>query len=493
MTVATSIILSVDEALAQAYGPNALLEALGPSVSIGDLPAMLSHRPLDSIPWRSVPTKQRFDFVRLLRSHFVPTSTAMEIALALQRALRMSYVERNPLNCEYRRRLHQITMLRGHDVVSAPWFPTYAAGMVIAGMTGLGKTTIVQRFFSHYAQVITHPENSQAGWLQLKQIVYLIVPMSADHSRGGFLFSILAAVDDATGTTYHQEYFNARITVERLMVIVGIILSNHRCGYLIIEEIQIRNFRPGESRALMLLFFLRLLNMGIPMVLIGNPEGFLGFDEFTQDVRRLYKDGYFELWPADSENDEEWFGNFVEQKLEFNLLDSALPVTPKARSEIFRCTAGVHDYFDQLYGIMLDSAVRKGHTVLNESDIGAAYGHPRMAKYRGTIDALVSRDPIKLLAFEDISAQDFAIHWGIDLKLLRAKMAASSAELSASRHGIKITKSRPDFKSVEDKYNKKYGKIKKPKSDKNIADVQELAFEEERKALHKMLNGCKRL
>jgi hypothetical protein len=488
MTIAPDTTLSPDEAIAQAFGQNPVLEVLGPNVSIDDLPEMLSHRPLDSIPWQSVPTKQRFDFVRLLRSHFVPTSTAIEIALALQRTLRMGYVERNPLNREYRRRLHKITELRGHDVVSAPWFPTYASGMVIAGITGLGKSIITQRFFSHYPQVILHPENSEAGWLQLKQIVYLIVPMSADHSRGGFLFSILAAIDEAAGTAYHKEYFNTRITVERLMVVVGIILANHQCGYLVIDEIQKRNFRPGESRALILLFFLRLLNMGIPIVLIGNPEGFLGFDEFTQDVRRLYKDGYFELWPADSGSDEEWFGSFVEQKLEFTLLDFPFQMTPEARSAFFQCTAGVHDYFDQLYEIMLDMAIRSGRTVLDVDDIRKAYTHPRMAKYRGTIDALVSRDPTKLFAFEDISAIDFAIHWGIDLKLLRTQVAASGLEMSASHHGIKTSKSRPNFIDIENKYNKKSGESKKQKSNKNPANNQESAFEEERKALHKMMN-----
>ena len=203
--------LTVDEALAVAYGPNSLLETLGPNMSVDDLPARLSHCSLAAIPWQSVPTPQRYDFVKLLRSHFVPTPTALEIAQSIQRTLRMGYVERNPLNRQHRRKLHKITGLRGLGVAEAPWFPTYASGTVIKGITGLGKSTIVQRIFSLYPQVKEHGENEEAGWLQLKQIVHLTVSMSADPSRRGFLFNILAAIDEAVGdTTYHEEYFKAK-------------------------------------------------------------------------------------------------------------------------------------------------------------------------------------------------------------------------------------------------------------------------------------------
>lgn len=454
--------LTVDEALAVAYGPNPVLETLGPNIPVDDLPARLSHCPLSAIPWQSVPTPQRYDFVKLLRSHFVPTPTALEIAQSIQRTLRMGYVERNPLNRQHRRKLHKITGLRGLGVAEAPWFPTYASGTVIKGITGLGKSTIVQRIFSLYPQVKEHGENEEAGWLQLKQIVHLTVSMSADPSRRGFLFNILAAIDEAVGdTTYHEEYFNSRISVEELMVVVGIILANHRCGFLIIEEIQKRNFFPGVSRALVLLFFLRLLNMGIPILLIGNPEGFLGFSEFTQDVRRLYSGGYFEMWPADSVDDEEWFDHYIDGKLDFNLLDTPFILTPEMRPEIIRCAGGVHGYFDSLYEIMLDNAIRRKQSHFDAAEIGQAYDSHHMNPFRPVIDALASRNPFKLLACEDISALDFAVHWGVDPKDFLAQVTASDLDKAASRHASRRTKPsrqakpRPNFAEMEQKYKRK--------------------------------------
>jgi hypothetical protein len=493
-------LLSVDEALAQAYGPNPLLEALESSVSVDDMPAMLSNRPLDRIPWQSVPTRQRYDFVKLLGSHFVPTAAAVEIALVVQRTLRMSYVERNPLNRETRRRLYRIAALRDFDVdvVSAPWFPTYASGVLLKGITGLGKSTIVERVFAHYRQSFDQADTPSAGWHALKQIVYLVVSMSADHSRRGFLLGILKAVDEAADREYYQEFSKTTMTVERLMIVVGSILSNHRCGYLVIEEIQKRNFGPGESRALLLLFFLRLLNMGIPVLLIGNPEGFRGFSNFTQDVRRLCKDGYFELWPAESENDCEWFENFVDGELSFNLLDTPFKLKHEDRTVIFQCTGGNHGYFAQLYGVTLDRAIRKGRTQLCLDDFREAYESEQMAMYRGTIAALASRDYKNLLPFEDISAEDFAIHWGCDLDSLRTEAAASSLKSSAVRHGPHPTKPRTSFSEAENEYETKKSRKNNrssEKSDSSRSSINDLkaAFKKEKDALRKMMNGRKHI
>jgi hypothetical protein len=446
--------LSAAEALAIAYGPNPLLDRLPEEILLKDLPGRLMQSPLDSVPWRDVPLTQRYPLVPLLKNHFVATPTAVEIALSIQRTIRMGYLARNPLNRQQRRKIYKINEFRELDVKTIPWFPTYASGTVIVGITGLGKSTIAQRILELFPQVIEHGANPEAGWLEMKQIVHLTVPLGGDPSRSGFLLNILAQVDEALGNSdYHARYSKGSYTVEKLMVIVAIVLSNHRCGILVIEEIQKKNFPPGEPRALMLLFFLRLLNIGIPILLIGNPVGFYGFSEFTQDVRRLYSDGYFEMWPADSIDDQEFFEHFIKGKMEFNLIDSQLIIDEKIKGVILSCTGGVHDYFCTIYSIMHDNAIRSGQTAFTISNIKEVYASSHMKPHRKIIEALNSRDPLRLLDFEDIPAAEFSLRWGIDFKAAcAAAAAASNLERAATQHAARRRRTRPNSVEVESAY-----------------------------------------
>lgn len=482
MTEETTILTS-DQAIRIAFGENCLLDALGPEITLEDLPGRLANAPLDEIPWRSVPLAGRYQLVRFLRSHFVPTPTAIEIALSLQRTLRMGYIERNPRDIQQRQKLSKISGFRNSDITELPWFPTYASGTVIKGITGLGKSTMVKRVFDLFPKFKDHGENVEGCWLALKQITHITVSMAGDQSRAGFLLNILSAVDIVAETHYYEQYSNKTgLTVEKLMVIVVIVLSNHRCGYLIIDEIQKRNFFPGESRALLLLFFLRLLNVGIPLLLIGNPEGFLGFESFTQDTRRLYSDGCFELWPADSIDDIEYFDDFVDGKCEFNLIGPPLVLDTAMKIAILKCTAGIHGYFDLLYEIMHDNAIRSGRTQFEIDDVQSAYMSSRMAPHRVVIDALSSRDPLRLLDFEDISEEAFSVRWGIDLKEVLARANTDTLAKAAIRHS-KPRKPRQGFAEME----RKFASASTDKSDK-----VRIALKNEAAALSKMLKNKKK-
>ena len=105
---------------------------------------------------------------------------------------------------------------------------------------------------------------------------------------------------------YRSQYADhRRWPIEKLAIEVGIILVQHAVGVLIIEEIQARNFSMSPNREEMLLFILRVLNFGVPVVLVGNPLGFVGLDEFSQDINRLTENEPIHLMPADIA-DTEW-------------------------------------------------------------------------------------------------------------------------------------------------------------------------------------------
>lgn len=408
--------LTSAEALTKAFGANPLLTPLPPFVDIDSMPEFLSSRPLDSIPWQRVPVAQRCDFLGLMRGHFVPTPEAIEIAFAMQQMIRTGYIERHPgLPCNLQQRI-AISQIPDTDLRTAPWFPRSAVGMVISGITGLGKTFITSRVLDLIPRTYLHGRYERGGWSEQTQIVYIKVSMSADSSRLGFLDNILVTVDEAIAScgkpmeSYYKMYGgkSARMSTEKLMVKIGKILSQFFCGLLIIEELQPRNFSGDQE--LVFLFILRLLNFGIPILLIGNPSAFDDLKIYAQDNRRIYKGKNFELWPAQHSNDGAW-KMYVEGKMQCTLVPIAFDYDDDLFKKIFDSSGGIHDYFDTLWNIVQENALRKKKNAIVLDDIDVAYNSTRMKEYRPLITSLVERDVERLRSFADIPTDRFADLW----------------------------------------------------------------------------------
>jgi hypothetical protein len=132
-------ILTSDEALRKTFGRNPLLDTLGAFTDVKSMPSKLSNQSLKELPWEDVIVSQRTDFLGMMHCHFVPTPDAAQIALSIQQTIRTSYVELNPGPDRNKQRRMVIAQFDPEALPTAPWFPSFAHGMVVSGMTGLGK------------------------------------------------------------------------------------------------------------------------------------------------------------------------------------------------------------------------------------------------------------------------------------------------------------------------------------------------------------------
>ncbi|MFO1315489.1 MAG: AAA family ATPase [Burkholderiales bacterium] len=404
--------LGVDEALHAGYGDNPLFAPLGPRLDADGLGARLWQEPLTQIPWRRVSPAERDEFLPLVKDHFIPTPDTLAVATAFQGLLRQHYLRRNPCLSTVRARAGALAAHRGERLQTLPWFNGGANGMSITGITGLGKSVTVERLLSLYPQTFEHEPRPDAGWAKFRQLVWLRVQMSSDSSRAGFLMQILSQVDAALGTDYAEQYGNKRKwTVEKLMVVVGIVLTTHCCGALVIEELQERNFPEGPSRDLLLLFFLRLLNFGVPIVLIGNPLAFQAFDDHSQDVRRLYAAGCFELWPADTYDDAGWTDFFLPGLAKFNLLGREFEWTPELRKVALANTGGVTGFMATYWASIQQNALLANRDHVSPEDFLPAAAVPELRKQGRLINALAARDVTQLSAMKDVPCEAFADRW----------------------------------------------------------------------------------
>lgn len=450
--------ISADEALQIGYGDNPLLAPLGTRLDTAGLGDKLWHEPLARIPWQRVAPAERDEFLHLVKEHFVPTPDTLAAASAFQGLLRQHYLRRNPRLTAVRASIGALAARKGERIQDLPWFNASASALAITGITGIGKSVTVDRLLSLYPQTFEHEARPDAGWLKLRQLVWLRVQMSSDSSRAGFLMQILTQVDAALGTSYTEQYANKRLwTVEKLMVIVGIVLTTHCCGALVIEELQERNFTEGSSRELLLLFFLRLLNFGIPIVLVGNPLGFQAFDDFSQDVRRLYAAGCFELWPSDAFDDAWWTEFFLPGLAKFDLLGRPFEWTPELQAVALANTGGVTGFMATYWAAVQQNALRAGRDHVLPEDFQPASEVPELKPQLRLIEGLASRDAKQLTGIKDVPYDAFAQRWSEQQKAHdKAQERASSEE---GKQASPAVSKQPANASAPGKVNPRYKRV----------------------------------
>jgi hypothetical protein len=252
--------------------------------------------------------------------------------------------------------------------------------------------------------------------------------MSSDGSRNGFLTSILLEVDRLIDTNYAKQYAG-RYSVDKLAIVVGVILSTHLCGLLIIEEIQEKNFNNSKWHNDLTTFFLRILNFGIPTVLIGNPLGFTELEKSSQNVRRLSSGGVFETNPSAEGTDMD-FRNLVDESLLFNVMERQNPLAlDHFRDVAYAYSGGITDFLVRLNIESQLIALRCGEKEVLPKHVNSAFMSARLAPNHTLISGLVKKDPNTLRKCTDIPVERFLEIW---LKLEKRKTEQESKSKKGS-------------------------------------------------------------
>jgi hypothetical protein len=400
---------------------NPLLYGLPRQFAPLDLAQKLRHRPINPTDVGAMPFEMRHLAINEYKKIFITTTQNLAITHSLQRMIHDSLAQRDPRDAAARRFIYESGRLKGEPLPNDMWWPSFASGMVIEGITGTGKSQVIDRFLSLYPQVVEHGPNPDCGWQHLKQLVWLKVHMPSDGSRGGFLLNGLLEMDRVLGTDYAIQYKSLAWTVEKLLVIFLHLLSVHRCGLLVIEEAQESNLSQSKFGRDFIAFFLRVLNWGVPTVLMGNPLAFTHIRGFSQNVDRFSEGGWFHLDPLMDHQSDAWKKDWIPGLWNPTLLDDPdepyLPATPHPMDAtlegfIWRRTAGVPRYVCRLRREVQDYALRKGATRITTAMVEKVYSsNEKMLVLHDRIDSLVNKDWRALQRFDDIPSDYFRKLW----------------------------------------------------------------------------------
>lgn len=398
---------------------NPLLQGIAIDRSFDDWKRLLAHNPLERVD-ESVMSEFEFRLMAgRLRDAFVATDQACDIAAAVHQMLIEGLLERHPHFETAKRAQYLIARELSQPSDEFPVLTTNPRGMILEGITKQGKTKLLEHILRHYPQVIPRGPDAAAGWRALKQLVYLVVPMPTDPTKAGFLLSAFKAIDQALGTDYAERARIRNSTIEMQLVQMLSLLVVHRCGLLVIEETQEQN-QVGASRFgfAWLTFFLRVLNCGIPTVIVGNPLAFKDMDQHLQVSSRLCEEGRYTLHPTWHWSSQEWNRDLVPGIWLPSLFNQPDEAVDDLEQWLWELTGGFKHLLARLRIQALIAARSRGARRVEKCDIEKASQHQSIARNRDPIQAFVQRDANKLAAIKDFPLKLYSAKFHLEKIML---------------------------------------------------------------------------
>lgn len=110
---------------------------------------------------REFDPQYRFHCIGRLFCYFQPLDTHIDIEHRISRAIRQGYISKNPVTPGFAARLAQGASAireKQSDLSAIYSMNSTASGFTVIGMSGAGKTTVMERVLSLYPQTILHTQ-----------------------------------------------------------------------------------------------------------------------------------------------------------------------------------------------------------------------------------------------------------------------------------------------------------------------------------------------
>jgi len=366
-----------------AFGPNPFFEVLAPYLTFAGMPAALERSPLEAHDLGGLEFVRREALLEIIENHFVATREHLEICAGVQILVRRALVLRNPTEGEEKKRMNQIgsagTMSELTRIATLD-----GAGMLVDGVTGMGKTAVIRRMLEVLVPqpVVSYGDSLSCDWHRLTQCYYLYIDQPSNGTRGALLKRILMELDKQVGTSYFEQH-KRTTNLDTLLVVVCKLLSSHRVALLVIDENQEANLADSPWSVEFVMFYHHLLNLGVSVLLAGNPNAFDHLRCMAQVMRRFSKGGVHQLRPAEKTS-KWWVKDFVPGVRRFDLVEK-WDVKPEWRADFeYQHTAGLPGAYVALHTEAMRFALRRSSDacIVSEQDFHSALASPR---YRETL------------------------------------------------------------------------------------------------------------
>ena len=383
------------------YRNNPFIEALPPIWSASQAVRLLTVAPDFQPGERELDAEYRIHCVKRLFRYFQPLDMHLDIDLRISIAIRQGYVTRNPISPQNANRLslgYEAIEKNDIDIYSDYPMKSTSAGFTIIGMSGVGKTTAVERILSLYPQCIEHVSYHGQPFF-VKQLVWLKIDCPFDGSLKGLCFSFFTAFDKALGTDYCRKLSGRTATVDALLPKMAQISTNHGLGLLVVDEIQHLSQAKSGGSEKMLNFFVTLVNtIGVPVVLIGTTKAMSVLQSEFRQARRGSGQGDL-IWDR-MKNDISW-ETMLRAMWRYQWTQKYSELTEELKNVIYDESQGIIDIAVKLYAMAQVKAIALGTEQITEKIIREVSSE-KLRLVKPMLDALRSGDMKRIMKFEDI-------------------------------------------------------------------------------------------
>ncbi len=327
------------------YRGNPLIEALPPILDDrGVLKKLkLTNRCPDNE--RQMASHLRKKLIRKISNFVEPFISYLEVFRAMEDAILEGYAGKNPFSPTTQHYLHY---LNNEDTSVSPRtgaFISRGCALTVVGVSGSGKSYMIDRILETYPQVIHHKEYDGKK-LNLNQLVWLKVNCPENTLLSTFSTIILDELDRVTGSDDAMNTYSSRMNIGKALVQVERKLRLHFVGVVVIDEIQNLSLGNKKIRQQFLNFIIKLIDRsGIPIVLCGNPEIVEVLHETLRNSRRAESGGYFVI---DSLSRGEW-KLFIRQLWKSQWTNVQTDLTDELSDCLYDLSTGLPDFAVRIY------------------------------------------------------------------------------------------------------------------------------------------------
>ncbi|WP_443098246.1 ATP-binding protein, partial [Weizmannia acidilactici] len=225
------------------YENNPYIEALPPIFTEDDVLEHFMVTPIISQQDKTSETNIRYHILKRVKNFIQPLPIHFEVERRLSTLIRRGYLARNPLDKSFLARVRLMHELR-EDEENAQYIAerlnylrSTADSLSIIGISGIGKTTAIERLLLMYPQVIKHT-NYKGQPFNRTQITWLKIDCPYDGSLTTLCQSFFKAIDDLLGTRYLEKYGSFNRNVSTMLLFMTSLASLYGIGVLVIDELQ---------------------------------------------------------------------------------------------------------------------------------------------------------------------------------------------------------------------------------------------------------------
>lgn len=339
------------------YKDNPCIEALPRIFDDECVIKELSSYPIPTEKEKEYDENIKYHIIKRIKNYYQPLSNHLRIEHVLSCMIRRSYIARNPNSKEYLLRLRLIleTIEEEEDSklklnaevcerLSAKLSEipqtcrSTAESSSIIGISGIGKSTAIEKLLLMYPQVIMHHEY-KGNPLTRTQITWIKIDCPYDGSLKTLCKMFFKALDDILLTTnYFRRYGDNRNSTATMMIHMSHLACIYSVGVLVIDEMQ-HLINPKNKPDDVLNFLVTLVNMiGISIIQIGTPKVTGVITKGLREVRRAEEAGSI-FWDRMKEDDEWDF--FLGNLWDCQWLKNKTLLKPEIKRLMYEKTQGI--------------------------------------------------------------------------------------------------------------------------------------------------------